>query len=69
MAIIFLDLGSTYSYVFVIFYLGLNLVCDVLDSIVYVSNPMCDPMVVTHRYHTCLVLFMGFKTWVDLIIF
>lgn len=39
---------------------ALNFVCDVLDYHVYVSTPVGEFVVVTHIYHSCSVLFMGF---------
>lgn len=59
MTTILLDSGSTYSYVSVRFTLGLDFFCDVLDSLIYVSIPIGDSVVVT-LYCSCSVLFMGF---------
>lgn len=65
----FFDTSSTYSYVFVKFSLVLDLVYDVLNYSIYLSTPIEDTVVVTHMYWAYFVLFIGFKTWVNLFIF
>lgn len=40
--------------------LGLNLVCDVLNSSIYVSTLLGESVVMTYVYHFCSMLFMGF---------
>lgn len=47
---------------------GLNLVYDVLAYPVYVSTLIGKFVVVTCVYSSYFVLFVGFQTWVDLII-
>lgn len=44
------------------------MVCNMLDSPVYVSTLIEDYHVVTQLYCACSVMFMGFQTWVDLVI-
>lgn len=68
MASILFDLGYTYSYVFVQFMVGLNLVCDILDYPINVSTPIDEFVVVTHVYHSYYGLIKHFQTWVVLII-
>lgn len=61
-------LGSTYSYVTIKFALQLELVYDLLDSLVYVSTLVGHSVVLNHVYCTFSILFKGFLTWIDLII-
>lgn len=42
--------------------------CEMLDTPVYVSTPIGVLVVVDKVYWACFVLFMGYQTWVDLII-
>lgn len=44
------------------------MVCDKIDSIVYVSTPVGDFMAVNHVYRTCFILFMGLYTFEDFIL-
>lgn len=44
------------------------LICDVLDSPIYMSTLIRDSIIIIHIYHVCSILFMGFQTQVDLII-
>lgn len=55
---------STFSYVAIKFFLGLNMV-DMLNSLVYVTTPLGDFVTVTQVYHNFFVMFIGFQTWVD----
>lgn len=57
-----------HCYVSIKFALGLDLVCDIFDSSIYVPYLIGDFMILTHVCHTCFVLFMGFPILVDLII-
>lgn len=56
------DSGSAYSYMFVQFMVGLNLVYVVFDYLVYVPTLVGKYLVVTYVYHYCSILFMGFQT-------
>ncbi|WMV42843.1 hypothetical protein MTR67_036228 [Solanum verrucosum] len=62
------DPGSTYSYVFVHFASEFNMNCDILNAPTHVSTLVGESVVVTHIYCACPILFMGFQTWVDLVI-
>lgn len=53
------DIGYTYSYLSVRIFLGLDLICDILDSIIYDSTLVENIMAVTHVY-ACFVLYIGF---------
>lgn len=48
---------------------GLNLVCYARDYLVYVSTSMDESVAVSYVCRSCLLLFMGFKSLVDLVIF
>lgn len=48
--------GSTYSYV------GLNLVCGVLNYLICVSTMAGESMVITHVYRSYSILFVYFHT-------
>ena len=60
--------SSTYSHVSVRFASNFEMLCYVFDAPIRVSTPIRDLVVVTHVYHACPILFMGFHTWVDLVI-
>lgn len=45
MAYVLFDLGYTYSYVSIQFMVGWNMVCDVLDYLVYVPNQVSESVV------------------------
>lgn len=57
----------TYSYVSIQLMMGLNLVCDILDYPIFMSL-MGESVIVTYVYCSCPILFVGFKTYVDLVI-
>ncbi|WMV59720.1 hypothetical protein MTR67_053105 [Solanum verrucosum] len=68
MANVLFDPGSTYSYVSVSFSSDFDMICDILDTPIRVSTPVEESAIVTHAYHACPILFMGFQTWDDLVI-
>lgn len=59
-AFVLFDLWSTYSYLSVKFSMGLNLVFNVHNYLVYVSTLVGEFVVVTHVYRSYFVLFVGF---------
>ncbi|WMV49908.1 hypothetical protein MTR67_043293 [Solanum verrucosum] len=63
MAIVLFDPISTYSYVSVQFALGFNVACNILDAPIHVSTLVGELVIVTHVYHPCPILFIGFQTW------
>lgn len=66
--LLFYNLGSTYPYVSIQYAVGLNLVYDVLDQLVYVFTLVGEFVVVTYVYHSDFMSFMGIHTQVELII-
>lgn len=46
----------------------INIVCNILDYFVYVSTLVGEFVIVSQIYCLCPKLFVGFKTWVYLII-
>ena len=62
------DPGSTYSYASVSFASKSDMVCDVLDVPIHASTPVGESNIVTHVYRACLILFMSFQSWADLVI-
>lgn len=69
MASVLFDPGSTFSYVFSSFAIGLNLHCELLDMPIRVSTPVGESVIVEKVYRSCLVNFEGSNTYVDLVIF
>ncbi|XP_059306316.1 uncharacterized protein LOC132057727 [Lycium ferocissimum] len=67
-ASVLFDPGSTYSYVSAFHVVGWDLPCDSIDIPVHVSTPVGDSVIVDRVYRSCLVTFMGYDTWVDLMI-
>lgn len=45
------------------------MIFDSLDAPINVSAPVEELVTVTHLYHACPILFMGFQTWTNLVIF
>lgn len=66
MTAILFNSSFTYFYISIKYALGLDLVCDMLDTLVHMSTLIedcgIDPYVLFF-----FVLFVGFQTWVDLI--
>lgn len=62
------DLGFTYSSVSLRFTLEFYVICDVFDASIHVSTTVEELFIVTYFYHAYPILFMGFKTWADLVI-
>lgn len=62
---ILFDVRLTYFYLSARFLLGI----DLLNSHVHVSTSIRDSMVVTHVYVVYSILFIGFLTWADFVIF
>lgn len=54
------DLGSTYSYVSILFSLGFYMISYILDAPIHVSTPLGVFVIVAHVYRVCLILFMDF---------
>lgn len=65
MVTILFDLGFTYYYVLVNFFLK---DCDMLNVPIHVYTLVGESIVVTYFYYAYSILFMGFQTWVDLVI-
>ncbi|XP_070054600.1 uncharacterized protein [Nicotiana tomentosiformis] len=60
--------GSTYSYVTSYFAIYLGVYHDYLSSLVYVSTPMGDSLIVDCVYRSCLIVLSGFETIADLLL-
>ena len=69
MAFVLFDPSSTFSYVSSSFATGLNLHCELLDMPIRVSTPVGESIIVEKVYRSCLVMFVGRNTHVDLVIF
>lgn len=65
---IIFDMRYAYYFASVQFTMRLNLVCDVLNYIIYISTLVSESVVITHVHYSCHVLFMHFQTQVDWII-
>lgn len=57
---ILFDLGSSYSELSFKFLIGLNLVCHVLDYLVYMSTLVDESILMTNVFHSCPALFVKF---------
>ena len=68
MASVLFDPGSTFSYVSSSFATSLNLHCELLDISICVSTPVGESVIIEKVYRSCLVLFVGSNTYVDLVI-
>ncbi len=62
------DPVSTYLYISVRSVSKFDMNCDVLDSPIHVSSPIGESIIVIHVYRACLILFMDFQTYYDLVI-
>ncbi|XP_070017324.1 uncharacterized protein [Nicotiana sylvestris] len=67
-ASVLFDLGSTYSYVSSYFAPYLDISRDSLSSLIYVSMPVGDSIIVYRLYWSCLVIIGGFETRVYLLL-
>ncbi|XP_070039281.1 uncharacterized protein [Nicotiana tomentosiformis] len=67
-ASILFDPGYTYSYVSFYFVPYLDISHDSLSSLVYVSTPVGDSIIVDHVYRSRLVVIGGLETIVDLLL-
>ncbi|XP_070046200.1 uncharacterized protein [Nicotiana tomentosiformis] len=67
-ASVLFDLGSTNSYLSSLFAYFLDIPRESLGTLVYLSTPVGDSMVVDHIYRSCMVTFCGFKTRADLLL-
>lgn len=45
------------------------MIYDALDTSINVSIPVGESVIATHVYHASPILFMGFHTWDDSVIF
>ena len=61
--------GSTYSYVPLTSAFDFEMLCDILDGPIHISITLYESVIFTHVYHDFPILFMGFHTWADLVIF
>lgn len=59
---------STFSYVSSLLASGLDFYCLLLDMPIYVSTFVSESVLIEKVYRSCLVSFVGRKTYVDLII-
>ncbi|XP_070020202.1 uncharacterized protein [Nicotiana sylvestris] len=66
-ALVLFDRGSTYSYVSSLFAHFLVIPHVPLGTLVHVSTPMGDSVVVDRIYRFCMVTFCGFETRADLL--
>ena len=68
MSSVLFDLGSSFSYISTYFAVGLDMMCDTLDTPIFVSTPVGDSVVVDSVYPACAISFMRYSTWADLMI-
>lgn len=62
MSSVLIDLGSTFSYVFVKFAIGWDLDCEYLDAFMHKFTLVGVFVSVDKVYHECLVMFIWFIT-------
>lgn len=67
MATVLFDLGSTFSYVFVSFVVGLYMVCDIIDASIYVSTAIGDFVIIVKVYFSYFLVY-GLSNFVDFVI-
>nr|XP_009757805.1 PREDICTED: uncharacterized protein LOC104210575 [Nicotiana sylvestris] len=67
-ASILFDQGSTYSYVSSLFAHFLDIPRESLGTLIYMSTPVGDSIVVDQIYQSCVVIFSGYMTTMDLLL-
>ncbi|XP_070057418.1 uncharacterized protein LOC142167153 [Nicotiana tabacum] len=67
-ALVLFDPGSTYSYVFSLFSPYLDFSRESLGSLVYLSTPVGDSVIVYRVYPSCVMTFRGYETRADLML-
>ena len=67
-ASVLFDPGSTYSYVSSLFAPFLGVSRESLSTLVYVSTPVGDSVVVNRIYRSCIITFCGYETRADLLL-
>ncbi|XP_070054991.1 uncharacterized protein [Nicotiana tomentosiformis] len=67
-ASVLFDPGSTYSYVSSLFAHFLGVSRESLGTLVYVSTPMDDSVIVDRIYWSCIVTFSSYETRADLLL-
>ena len=43
------------------------MIYDILDDHIHISTLVGESNIVTHVYRACLILFLGFHNWVNLV--